>query len=179
MATLREQYRKDVSPALLERFGYSNVMQVPRLDKIVLNMGLGEAVRDKKIIDVAQRDLAKITGQKPLVTKARKSVAGFKIREGWPIGCKVTLRRERMYEFLERFIHVAAPRIRDFRGFSPRAFDGRGNYNLGVREQLIFPEIDFDEIDRVRGMDITIATTARTDEEGKALLEGFGFPFRT
>lgn len=179
MATLRNQYKQDITPALQERFGYGNIMQVPRLDKIVLNMGLGEAVRDKKIIESAQADLAKITGQKPLVTKARKSVAGFKIREGWPIGCKVTLRRERMYEFLERFIHVASPRIRDFRGFSPRAFDGRGNYNLGVREQLIFPEIDFDEIDRVRGMDITITTTARTDEEGKALLEGFGFPFRT
>ncbi|MBK1734947.1 50S ribosomal protein L5 [Halorhodospira abdelmalekii] len=179
MATLRKQYQNEITPALLERFGYKNVMQVPRLEKIVLNMGLGEAVRDKKIVDAAQGDLAKITGQKPLVTRARKSVAGFKIREGWPIGCKVTLRRERMYEFLERFIHVAAPRIRDFRGFSPRAFDGRGNYNLGVREQLIFPEIDYDEIDRVRGMDITVATTARTDEEGKALLEGFGFPFRT
>ena len=179
MATLRNVYRQEISLSLFERFGYENVMQVPRLEKIVLNMGLGEAVRDKKIIDVAQTDLAKISGQKPVVTKARKSVAGFKIREGWPIGCKVTLRRERMYEFLERFIHVASPRIRDFRGFSPRAFDGRGNYNLGVREQLIFPEIDFDEIDRVRGMDITIATTARTDEEGKALLEGFGFPFRT
>jgi large subunit ribosomal protein L5 len=179
MATLRDQYRQEISPALQERFGYDNVMQVPRLEKIVLNMGLGEAVRDKKIIEAAQADLAKITGQKPLVTKARKSVAGFKIREGWPIGCKVTLRRERMYEFLERFIHVASPRIRDFRGFSPRAFDGRGNYNVGVREQLIFPEIDFDEIDRVRGMDISITTTARTDGEGKALLEGFGFPFRT
>lgn len=179
MATLRNVYRQEISLSLFERFGYENVMQVPRLEKIVLNMGLGEAVRDKKVIDVAQTDLAKISGQKPVVTKARKSVAGFKIREGWPIGCKVTLRRERMYEFLERFIHVASPRIRDFRGFSPRAFDGRGNYNLGVREQLIFPEIDFDEIDRVRGMDITIATTARTDEEGKALLEGFGFPFRT
>ncbi|MFP4183174.1 MAG: 50S ribosomal protein L5 [Halorhodospira sp.] len=179
MATLRKLYQEQVSPALQERFGYRNIMQVPRLEKIVINMGLGEATKDKKILEAAQEDLAKISGQKPMVTRARKSVAGFKIREGWPIGCKVTLRRERMYEFLERFIHVAAPRVRDFRGFSPRAFDGRGNYNLGIREQLIFPEIDYDEIDRVRGMDITMTTTARTDEEGKALLEGFGFPFRT
>jgi len=179
MATLRKLYQEEVTPALQERFGYENIMQVPRLEKIVINMGLGEATRDKKILEAAQSDLAKITGQKPVATRARKSVAGFKIREGWPIGCKVTLRRERMYEFLERFIHVAAPRVRDFRGFSPRAFDGRGNYNLGIREQLIFPEIDYDEIDRVRGMDITMTTTARTDAEGKALLEGFGFPFRT
>ncbi len=179
MATLRKLYQDEVSPALQQRFGYKNVMQVPRLEKIVINMGLGEATKDKKILEVAQADLAKISGQKPVITRARKSVAGFKIREGWPIGCKVTLRRGRMYEFLERFIHVASPRIRDFRGFSPRSFDGRGNYNLGIREQLIFPEIDYDEIDRVRGMDITVSTTARTDEEGKALLEGFGFPFRT
>ncbi len=179
MATLRKVYQNEVTPALQQRFGYRNIMQVPRLEKIVVNMGLGEAVRDKKILEAAQGDLAKITGQKPMVTRARKSVAGFKIREGWPIGCKVTLRRERMYEFLERFIHVAAPRIRDFRGFSPRSFDGRGNYNLGVREQLIFPEVDYDEIDRVRGMDIVFTTTAQSDEEGKALLEGFGFPFRT
>ncbi|MBK1725655.1 50S ribosomal protein L5 [Halorhodospira neutriphila] len=179
MATLRKVYQNEVTPALQQRFGYRNIMQVPRLEKIVVNMGLGEAVRDKKILEAAQGDLAKITGQRPIVTRARKSVAGFKIREGWPIGCKVTLRRERMYEFLERFIHVAAPRIRDFRGFSPRSFDGRGNYNLGVREQLIFPEVDYDEIDRVRGMDIVFTTTAQSDEEGKALLEGFGFPFRT
>jgi len=179
MATLRKVYQNEVTPALQQRFGYRNIMQVPRLEKIVVNMGLGEAVRDKKILEAAQGDLAKITGQKPMITRARKSVAGFKIREGWPIGCKVTLRRERMYEFLERFIHVAAPRIRDFRGFSPRSFDGRGNYNLGVREQLIFPEVDYDEIDRVRGMDIVFTTTAQSDEEGKALLEGFGFPFRT
>ncbi|ABM61622.1 50S ribosomal protein L5 [Halorhodospira halophila] len=179
MATLRKVYREEVTPALKERFGYQNVMQVPQLQKIVINMGLGEATKDKKILEAAQEDLAKIAGQKPVVTRARKSVAGFKIREGWPIGCKVTLRRDRMYEFLERFIHVASPRVRDFRGFSPRSFDGRGNYNLGIREQLIFPEIDYDEIDRVRGMDITVSTTARTDAEGKALLEGFGFPFRT
>ncbi len=179
MATLRKLYQEEVTPALKEQFGYQNVMQVPRLQKIVINMGLGEATKDKKILEAAQEDLAKIAGQKPIVTRARKSVAGFKIREGWPIGCKVTLRRERMYEFLERFIHVASPRVRDFRGFSPRSFDGRGNYNLGIREQLIFPEIDYDEIDRVRGMDITVSTTARTDAEGKALLEGFGFPFRT
>ena len=179
MATLRKLYQDEVCPALQERFGYRNHMQVPRLEKIVINMGLGEGVRDKKILEYAQADLAKISGQKPVLTRARKSVAGFKIREGWPIGCKVTLRRDRMYEFLERFIHVAAPRIRDFRGFSPRSFDGRGNYNTGVREQLIFPEIDYDDIDRVRGMDIVMTTTASTDAEGKALLEGFGFPFRT
>ncbi len=179
MATLRKLYQDEVAPALQKRFGYQNHMQVPRLEKIVINMGLGEGVRDKKVLEAAQGDLAKIAGQKPVLTRARKSVAGFKIRQGWPIGCKVTLRRERMYEFLERFIHVAAPRIRDFRGFSPRSFDGRGNYNLGVREQLIFPEIDYDDIDRVRGMDIVVSTTAGTDEEGKALLEGFGFPFRT
>lgn len=179
MATLRKVYNEEIVPALRERFGYRSVMQVPRVEKIVINMGLGEAVRDKKVLEAAQGDLAMISGQQPVITRARKSEAGFKIREGWPIGCKVTLRRERMYEFLERFIHVASPRIRDFRGFSPRSFDGRGNYNLGVREQLIFPEVDYDNIDRVRGMDITVTTTARTDEEGKALLDGFGFPFRT
>lgn len=178
MARLRELYKTEITKTLTERFGYANVMQVPRLEKIVINMGLGEAIRDKKVLDSASNDLAVLTGQRPIVTKARKSVAGFKIREGWPIGCKVTLRRARMYEFLDRFVNVAAPRIRDFRGFSPRAFDGRGNYNAGVREQLIFPEIEYDNVDSTRGMDIAISTTAKTDEEGRALLEGFEFPFR-
>jgi large subunit ribosomal protein L5 len=153
-------------------------MEVPRIAKISLNMGLGEAVADKKIIDHAMRDMAQIAGQKPVVTKARNSIAGFKIRDGWPIGCKVTLRRDRMYEFLDRLISVALPRVRDFRGVSGRGFDGRGNFSMGVSEQIIFPEIDYDKIDVLRGMDITIATTARTNEEGRALLEGFGFPFR-
>ncbi len=179
MATLRTQYLNEMVPALRERFGYRNVMEVPRLEKITINMGLGEATRDKKVLEVAQAELAMIAGQKPVVTLASKSVAGFKIREGWPNGCKVTLRRDRMYEFLERLIHIAAPRVRDFRGFSPRSFDGRGNYNLGIREQLIFPEIDYDNVDQIRGMDIAVTTTAVTDQEGKALLEGFGFPFRT
>jgi large subunit ribosomal protein L5 len=154
-------------------------MQVPRIVKITLNMGVGEAINDKKIMDNAVRDMTQIAGQKPIVTKARKSVAGFKIREEWPIGCKVTLRRERMYEFLDRLINVAIPRVRDFRGLSAKAFDGRGNYSMGVREQIIFPEIDYDKIDAVRGMDVTITTTARTDEEGRALLNAFKFPFRT
>jgi large subunit ribosomal protein L5 len=178
MARLREHYKTSVTPNLRDRFGYGNIMEVPRLDKIVVNMGLGEAVRDKKVLDSAFDDLERITGQRPVVTKARKSVAGFKIRENWPIGCKVTLRRERMYEFLDRFINVASPRVRDFRGFSPRSFDGHGNYSLGVREQLIFPEIEYDKVDSMRGMDICIKTTAKTDEEGHALLEGFNFPFR-
>lgn len=178
MARLREQYKNEIVGSLTERFQYANPMQVPRLEKIVLNMGLGEATRDKKAIDGGTEDLAAISGQKPIVTYTRKAVAGFKIRDGWPIGAKVTLRRERMYEFLDRFVNVAAPRIRDFRGFSPRSFDGRGNYNLGVREQLVFPEMEFDKIDAIRGMDIAISTTATTDEEAMALLEGFGFPFR-
>ncbi|MGD8429451.1 MAG: 50S ribosomal protein L5 [Ectothiorhodospiraceae bacterium] len=178
MARLRELYRTEITKSLSERFGYSNVMELPRLEKVVINMGLGEAIRDKKVLETAADDLALITGQKPAVTRARKSVAGFKIREGWPIGLKVTLRRGRMYEFLDRFINVASPRIRDFRGFSPRAFDGRGNYNAGVREQIIFPEIEYDKVDAIRGMDISINTTAKTDDEAKALLEGFGFPFR-
>ena len=178
MARLRELYKTEITKGLMDRFGYSNVMEVPRLDKVVINMGLGEALRDKKVLETASEDLARITGQKPIITYARKSVAGFKVREGWPIGCKVTLRRERMYEFLDRFINVASPRVRDFRGFSPRAFDGRGNYNVGVREQMIFPEIEYDKVDAVRGMDICIATTAKTDEEGQALLEGFNFPLR-
>ncbi len=171
-------YRKELLPSLMERFQYDNVMQAPRLVKVTLNMGVGEATRDKKVLESAEKELALIAGQKPVITMARKSVAGFKIREGWPIGLKVTLRRERMYEFLDRFINVAAPQIRDFRGFSPRGFDGRGNYNAGVREQIIFPEIDYDKVDSIRGMDIAITTTANRDEEGLALLEGFNFPFR-
>lgn len=178
MARLREQYKNEIVSALSQRFEYANPMQVPRLEKIALNMGLGEAVRDKKVVEHATGDMAAMAGQKPIVTYTRKAVAGFKIREEWPIGCKVTLRRERMYEFLDRLINIAAPRIRDFRGFSPRSFDGRGNYNLGIREQLVFPELEFDKIDAIRGMDIAIATTAETDEEAMALLEGFGFPFR-
>jgi large subunit ribosomal protein L5 len=179
MSRLQSLYNEKHVSELRERFGYQSVMQVPRLSKITLNMGVGEAVADKKVMEHAVGDLTKIAGQKPIVTKARKSVAGFKIREGWPIGCKVTLRRERMYEFLDRLINIAIPRIRDFRGLSPKAFDGRGNYSLGVREQIIFPEIDYDKIDAVRGLDVVITTTARTDEEGRALLEAFQFPFRT
>jgi large subunit ribosomal protein L5 len=163
---------------LTDQFGYRSAMEVPRITKITINMGIGEAVGDKKVIEHAVSDLEKITGQKPVVTKARKSVATFKIREGWPIGCKVTLRRERMYEFLDRLINIAIPRVRDFRGVSGRSFDGRGNYSMGVREQIIFPEIDYDKIDALRGMDITITTTARSDEEGRALLAAFNFPFR-
>ena len=178
MATLLQKYRDEVSTQLMEKFQYNSVMQVPRITKITLNMGLGEAVGDKKVIEHAVDDMTKIAGQKPIVTKARKSIAGFNIRAGWPIGCKVTLRRERMYEFLERLVNIAIPRIRDFRGLSARAFDRRGNYSGGVQEQIIFPEIDYDKIDAVRGMDITITTTARTDAEARALLEAFSFPFR-
>jgi large subunit ribosomal protein L5 len=179
MSRLATKYQEQVVGQLQEHFGYKSVMQVPRLVKVTLNMGVGEAIDDKKIMEHAVGDLTKISGQKPLVTMARKSVAGFKIREGWPIGCKVTLRRERMYEFLDRLINVSIPRIRDFRGLSPKAFDGRGNYSMGVREQIIFPEIDYDKIDTIRGLDVTITTTARTDEEGRALLNAFNFPFRT
>ncbi|MGD2019509.1 MAG: 50S ribosomal protein L5 [Thiohalocapsa sp.] len=179
MSRLATQYREQIVDQLQQRFGYESVMQVPRLVKVTLNMGVGEAINDKKIMENAVADLTRISGQKPIVTKARKSVAGFKIREGWPIGCKVTLRRERMYEFLDRLINVAIPRIRDFRGLSPKAFDGRGNYSMGVREQIIFPEIDYDKIDAIRGLDVTITTTAGTDEEGRALLDAFNFPFRT
>ena len=178
MARLQQTYQEKVVPELMSRFAYRNVMEVPRIAKISLNMGLGEAVADKKVIEHAVRDMAQIAGQKPVVTKARKSIAGFKIRDGWPIGCKVTLRRERMYEFLDRLIAVALPRVRDFRGVNGRGFDGRGNFSMGISEQIIFPEIDYDKIDALRGMDITITTTARSNEEGKALLEGFGFPFR-
>jgi len=179
MSRLQTIYNEKCVGELRERFGFKSVMQVPRLSKITLNMGVGEAVTDKKVMEHAVADLTKIAGQKPVVTNARKSVAGFKIREGWPVGCKVTLRRERMYEFLDRLINVAIPRVRDFRGLSPKAFDGRGNYSIGVREQIIFPEIDYDKIDAVRGLDVVITTTARTDDEGRALLESFQFPFRT
>ncbi|MGH8128307.1 MAG: 50S ribosomal protein L5 [Gammaproteobacteria bacterium] len=178
MTGLQEQYRKEMVPALTKRFSYANPNAVPRLMKITLNMGVGEAVSDRKVIEHATADMQKISGQKPLVTLARKSVAGFKIREEWPIGCKVTLRGARMYDFLERLIKVAIPRVRDFRGLSPKSFDGRGNYSMGVREQIIFPEIDYDQIDTIRGLDVTFTTSAKTDEEGRALLEAFSFPFR-
>jgi large subunit ribosomal protein L5 len=178
MARLQQFYQDTVTKQLMERFAYANVMQIPRITKITINMGVGEAVGDKKIMDHAVADMTKISGQKPIVNLSRKSIAGFKIRDGWPVGCKVTLRRERMFEFLDRLINIAIPRIRDFRGFTGRAFDGRGNYSMGVREQIIFPEIDYDKIDALRGMDITITTSARTDEEARALLEAFKFPFR-
>lgn len=178
MEKLHDYYRDQVVNELKNKFGYKSVMQVPRIEKITLNMGVGEALTDKKLLDNAVADLAAISGQKPLVTKARKSVAGFKIRQGYPIGCKVTLRGERMWEFFERLITIAVPRIRDFRGLSAKSFDGRGNYSMGVREQIIFPEIDYDKVDRVRGLDITITTTAKNDEEGQALLAAFNFPFR-
>jgi large subunit ribosomal protein L5 len=178
MARLHQHSREQVVPKLTERFGYKNPMQVPRLTKITLNMGVGEAAADRKIMDQAVSDLTRIAGQKPLVRNARKSVATFKIREGFPVGVKVTLRRERMYEFLDRFVSVAIPRIRDFRGLNPRSFDGRGNYSMGLREQIVFAEVDYDTVDTLRGLDITITTTARTDAEARALLEGFQFPFR-
>ena len=179
MAKLHDLYKQEVIKKLMDQFHYKTVMQVPRLVKITLNMGVGEALTDKKILENAAADMAAISGQKPLITKARKSIADFKIREGYPIGCKVTLRGERMWEFLERLICIAMPRIRDFRGVSPKSFDGKGNYSMGVREQIIFPEIDYDKVDAVRGLDITITTTAKTDEEGRALLKAFDFPFRT
>jgi large subunit ribosomal protein L5 len=178
MSRFKTIYREQIRGELQQRFAYQTPMQVPRITKITLNMGVGEAVGDKKILDNAMGDMEKIAGQKPVITRARKSIATFKIREGWPIGCKVTLRRERMYEFLDRLITIAIPRIRDFRGLNPRGFDGRGNYSMGVREQIIFPEIDYDKVDALRGMDIVITTTARTDAEGRALLEAFRFPFR-
>jgi large subunit ribosomal protein L5 len=179
MARLKDYYHDTVIGQLREQFGYKNPMQVPRITKITLNMGVGEAVADRKVMEHAAGDMMKIAGQKPIVVNARKSVAGFKVREGWPVGCKVTLRREQMYEFLDRLINIAIPRIRDFRGMNPKAFDGRGNYNMGVREQIIFPEIDYDKIDALRGMDITFTTTATTDVEGRALLKAFNFPFRS
>lgn len=178
MVRLQEHYQNKVIKQLTERFNYSSVMQVPRITKITLNMGLGEAVGDKKVLEHAAGDMARISGQKPVITHARKSIAGFKIREDWPIGCKVTLRRAYMYEFLDRLINIAIPRIRDFRGLNPKSFDGRGNYSMGVKEQIIFPEIDYDKIDKLRGLDITITTNARSDEEARALLEGFSFPFK-
>jgi large subunit ribosomal protein L5 len=178
MARLQQVYKEKVVPKLLTEFAYKNVMQVPRVKKITLNMGVGEAVADKKQIENAVRDMTAIAGQKPVVTKARKSIAGFKIRDGWPIGCKVTLRGEHMWEFLDRLIAISIPRIRDFRGLNGKAFDGRGNYSMGVREQIMFPEIDYDKVDALRGLDITITTSAQTDEEGKALLKAFNFPFR-
>jgi len=178
-ARLQQHYREAVVPELMKQFGYKTSMQVPRIEKIVLNMGVGEAVNDKKILENAAGDMTKIAGQKPVITKAKKSIAGFKIRKDYPVGCMVTLRRARMYEFLDRLVSVAIPRIRDFRGISARSFDGRGNFNLGVKEQIIFPEIEYDKIDALRGMNITITTTAKTDEEARALLSGFKFPFKT
>jgi large subunit ribosomal protein L5 len=178
MARLETYYREKIVPELTEQFGYKSVMQVPKIVQVVLNMGLGEAVGDKKIVERAVADMTAIAGQKPVVTKARQSVANFKIREGWPIGCKVNLRRDRMYEFLDRLINISIPRIRDFRGFNAKSFDGRGNYSLGVKEQIIFPEIDYDKIDTLRGMDITICTSAPTDEEARALLTAFSFPLK-
>ncbi len=178
MARLQDTYKNEIVAKLMEQFGYKNIMQVPKIEKITLNMGVGEAVADKKIIDKAVGDMTAIAGQKPVVTKARKSVATFKIRTGYPVGCKVTLRREKMYEFLDRLVTIACPRIRDFRGFSPKGFDGQGNYSVGVREQIIFPEIDYDKVDAIRGMDITITTSAKTNDEAKALLKAFNFPLR-
>lgn len=178
MADLRAKYLEDVRPALVEQFNYRSVMEAPRLDKVTLNMGVGDAVGDRKTMDAAVSNLALIAGQQPVVTKARKSEAGFKIREGFPVGCKVTLRRNRMYEFVERLISIAIPRMRDFRGLNPRSFDGRGNFSMGIAEQIVFPEIDYDRIDKIRGLDVIVTTTAKTDEEGLALLKGFNFPFR-
>jgi large subunit ribosomal protein L5 len=178
MARLREIYKKEIVPALTKQFGYKSVMEVPRVSKVVLNMGVGEAVGDKKLLENAAADMQKISGQKPVITKARKAIAVFKIREGYPIGCMVTLRQNRMYEFLDRLISVALPRVRDFRGVSGRSFDGRGNFNMGVKEQIIFPEIEYDKVDTMRGMNITITTTAKTDAEAKALLAAFRFPFK-
>ena len=178
MARLKEVYTKEIAPKLKDELGLANVMEVPKITKITLNMGVGEALGDKKALENAVADMALIAGQRPVVTKARKSIAGFKVREGWPIGCKVTLRSERMYEFLERLISIAIPRIRDFRGISPKSFDGRGNFAMGVTEQIIFPEIDYDKVDALRGLDITITTTARNDDEGRALLRAFSFPLK-
>ncbi len=179
MARLKEVYKKEIVPALIKQFGYKSVMEVPRLQKIVLNMGVGEAIGDKKLLENAAGDMQKISGQKPVITKAKKAIAGFKIREGYPIGCMVTLRQERMYEFLDRLVSIALPRVRDFRGVSGRSFDGRGNFNMGVKEQIIFPEIEYDKIDALRGMNITITTSAKSDAEAKALLAAFKFPFKS
>ena len=178
MARLKEQYTQEIVPRLMKEFGYKSIMQVPRLEKIVVNMGLGEAIQNVKILDSAAEELGRITGQKAVVTKAKKSIAAFKLRTGMPIGCMVTLRRERMYEFLDRLMNVSLPRVRDFKGVSPKGFDGQGNYSLGVREQLIFPEIEYDKIDKIKGLNVTIVTSAKTDEEGRALLRYLGMPFR-
>jgi large subunit ribosomal protein L5 len=178
MARLKTRYNDELKAQLQEQLGVKNVMEIPRITKITINMGVGAAAADKKLLDGALSDMQAIAGQKPVLTLARKSIAGFKIRDGWPIGCKVTLRGERMYEFLDRLISIAIPRIRDFRGFSSKSFDGRGNYSMGLKEQIVFPEIDFDKIDRIRGLDITITTTARSDDEGRALMRAFGFPFK-
>ncbi|MCG8018155.1 MAG: 50S ribosomal protein L5 [Candidatus Thiodiazotropha sp. 'RUGA'] len=178
MARLHQYYSETVIKDLMDKFQFDSIMEVPKITKITLNMGVGEAIGDKKVLEHAVGDMEKIAGQKAVITHARKSIAGFKVREGWPIGCKVTLRRERMYEFLDRLINIAIPRIRDFRGLSNKSFDGRGNYSMGVKEQIMFPEIDYDKIDALRGLDITITTTARTDDEGRALLEAFKFPFK-
>ncbi len=177
MANLKTKYQQEVAPALQKQFNYKNVMMIPRLEKIVINMGVGEAVQNPKALDAAVADLAAITGQRPVITRAKKSISTFKIRTGMPIGCKVTLRGERMWNFLEKLIYIALPRVRDFRGVSPKSFDGRGNYALGLKEQLLFPEIDYDKVDKIRGMDVIIVTTAKTDEEAKALLKGLGMPF--
>jgi len=177
-ARLKERYQKEIAPSLMKKFNYRSPMQLPKIEKIVINMGVGEAARNQKVLDGAVDDLMRITGQKPIVTRAKKSIAGFKLRENMPIGCKVTLRGERMYHFLDKLINVALPRVRDFRGVSPKSFDGRGNYSLGLKEQLVFPEIDYDKIDQVRGMDINIVTTAETDEEARELLAQLGMPFR-
>ena len=178
MARLKDRYQTEIAPALQQKFAYTNVMQIPKVDKIVINMGVGEAVQNSKAIDSALGDLMKISGQRPIVTKAKKSIAAFKLREGMPIGCKVTLRGQRMYEFMDRLLNVALPRVRDFRGVSAKAFDGRGNYTLGIKEQLIFPEMEYDKIDKLRGMDVVFVTTAKTDEEARELLRGFGMPYR-
>ncbi len=178
MARLKGIYEKELAPKLKEELELQNVMEIPRITKITLNMGVGEAIGDKKVLENAVADMEKIAGQKAVITKARKSIAGFKVRQGWPIGCKVTLRREKMYEFLDRLISISIPRIRDFRGISPKQFDGRGNFSMGVNEQIIFPEIDYDKVDKLRGLDICISTTARTNEEGRALLKAFNFPFK-
>jgi large subunit ribosomal protein L5 len=178
VARLMDKYQNEIAPALQQKFSYTNVMQIPKVDKIVINMGVGEAVQNSKAIDSAVADMMKLSGQKPVVTKAKKSIAAFKLREGMPIGCKVTLRGQRMYEFMDRLLNVALPRVRDFRGVSAKAFDGRGNYTLGIKEQLIFPEMEYDKIDKLRGMDVVFVTTSRTDEEARELLRGFGMPYR-
>ena len=178
MARLFEQYKQEITPKLMEKFAYKNVMQVPKIEKVIINIGVGEAIQNPKALDGAVSDLMIITGQKPVITKAKKSIAGFKLREGMPIGCKVTLRGERMYDFLNRLINIVLPRVRDFRGVSPQAFDGRGNYSLGIKEQTIFPEIEYDKIDKIRGLEVVIVTTAKTDEEARELLKSMGMPFR-